>query len=335
MNSLRISSCVLTYNGKDRVIPTLESLKLQTYPYKDLVIADDASTDCGCTVSIVEEWLKHNSEHFTNVKFIKNPHNLGIVANIKNAVSYTEGEIIFLLGQGDMCYGPDTFELIAKSIGKERSSNIEVPQIWIGYYRSYSLTPRWHTVDSIMSLPFQINKLKDRNTALKALIRGNFIGAPSLVYTKQLFLNYPPIPEEIRDCEDFPLLLYHISNNIKFGKLDFFIRWYEAGVGISYNQTEVYKQSIMKMNRFIINSLKNNKELINEIKKYKYTHKVIYRIKKMPFKSKLKAIALNFCHLKFIIPQRICNFVLKITYIPVFTHITKKKSGKCFMNIFY
>ena len=41
MNSLRISSCVLTYNGKDRVIPTLESLKLQTYPYKDLVIADE------------------------------------------------------------------------------------------------------------------------------------------------------------------------------------------------------------------------------------------------------------------------------------------------------
>lgn len=335
MKKLQISCVVLSYNGGARIIPTLESCKLQTYVDKDLVIADDASTDEGITVNYIEDWLQTNSQYFKSVQFIKNQQNLGIVANMKNASLQAKGEIIFGLGQGDMCYGPDTFELIAKRINKECPLNNEIPLIWVGYYRSYSLTPHWHPVNSIISLPFQVNKLKNRNAALKALIRGNFIGAPSLVYTKQLFQNYPPIPEEIRDCEDLPLLFYHIKNNIKFGRFDFFIRWYEIGAGISCNPTEIYLKSIKKMNTYIVDNLKNDKKLIKEITEYEYAIKIINMTKHMSFMSKFQAIILNFYYLRFTILNKILNLILTITYIPFFTHKTQKKSGEYFMDIFH
>ena len=57
---IKITGRVLTYNAGKKVIPTLESIKLQTYPHKDLVIADDASTDNGETIRIIEKWLEHN-----------------------------------------------------------------------------------------------------------------------------------------------------------------------------------------------------------------------------------------------------------------------------------
>ena len=74
---IQISCVVLSYNGGDSLIRTLESCKLQTYPYKDLVIADDASTDNGYTVSVIEKWLADNSKFFTDVLFIKNETNMG------------------------------------------------------------------------------------------------------------------------------------------------------------------------------------------------------------------------------------------------------------------
>lgn len=334
MKKLQISCVVLSYNGGARIIPTLESCKLQTYVDKDLVIADDASTDEGITVNYIEDWLQTNSQYFKSVQFIKNQQNLGIVANMKNASLQAKGEIIFGLGQGDMCYGPDTFELIANSIIQERSLNTEVPLIWVGYYRSYSLKPHWHPVNSIISLPFQINKLKDRKAALKALIRGNFIGAPSLVYSKQLFQNFPPIPKEIRDCEDLPLLFYHIYNNIKFGRLNFFIRWYEVGVGVCSNPTERYHKSLDKIDNYIIKTVKDDNNLIREIINRKYRSRMLRNNMELTFLTKVKILFSHPYHFSFLLLHKIHNFILKITYIPFFIRNTKVKSGHSFKNIF-
>jgi len=327
MINIPITACVLTFNGGDRVIPTLESLKLQTYPYKDLVIADDASTDSGYTVSIIEGWLKKNSKYFTNVRFIKNPQNLGIVENLKNSASHANGEIIFPLGQGDMCYGPSTFHLIAKEIQNTHLEKKRHPLLWIGYYRSYKSLPNWHPVKNTLSLPFHFNIVNNRKKALKALIDGGFIGAPSLVYTKQLFANYPPIPEDIRDCEDFPLIFYFIFNNIMFGKLDFFMRWYEDGVGISSNLTPKYIESLKACNKFILSLLENDISLTKEVLKRTYLHEPLNQLTLL---DKLKIVFVHPFRSKHLIIQKIFDIILIKIYIPIFVLITKPKSGEAF-----
>lgn len=237
MSNISISACVLTYNGKDRVIPTLESLKLQTYPYKDLVIADDASTDSGCTISIVEEWLQNNSEHFTNVKFIKNPHNMGIVANIKNAVSYAKGEIIFLLGQGDMCYGPDTFSQIAEEIEKQRNNGLEDPYFWLGQYMGYTINNDvFKPIQLYKDLPHQ-HKLITTNPhkALRINLRKWEIGGVGVVYNAKFYKDENfPLFEAPRNWEDGPTFLWALIEGHRIGTLPIMLRWYEVGVGISW-----------------------------------------------------------------------------------------------------
>lgn len=244
MSNISISACVLTYNGKDRIIPTLESLKLQTYPHKELIIADDASTDSGYTVSVIERWLKNNSEHFTNVQFIKNFNNLGIVANIKNAVSYAKGEIIFLLGQGDMCYGPDTFSQIAEEIEKQRNNGLEDPYFWLGYYKSFSIeNGKIKPVQLYRNLPFQHNLvINNPHKALKIHIKRPEIGGVGMVYSTNFYkeenypLNYAP-----KNLEDWTALTWAMVEGHRIGSLPLKLRWYEVGVGISWPTKKQFK----------------------------------------------------------------------------------------------
>lgn len=262
MSNISISACVLTYNGKDRVIPTLESLKLQTYPHKELIIADDASTDSGHTVSIIEGWLKNNSKHFNNVHFIENPHNLGIVANIKNAVSFAKGEIIYLLGQGDMCYGPDTFSQIAEEIEKQRNNGLEDPYFWLGQYMGYTINNDvFKPIQLYKDLPHQ-HKLITTNPhkALRINLRKWEIGGVGVVYNAKFYKDENfPLFEAPRNWEDGPTFLWALIEGHRIGTLPIMLRWYEVGTGISWEINRKSKrEKIIRLYNRIFGKLNNN-----------------------------------------------------------------------------
>ena len=262
MSNISISACVLTYNGKDRVIPTLESLKLQTYPHKELIIADDASTDSGYTVSVIERWLKNNSEHFTNVQFIKNLNNLGIVANIKKAVSFAKGEIIFGLGQGDMCYGPDTFSQIAEEIEKQRNNGLEDPYFWLGQYMGYTINNDvFKPIQLYKDLPHQ-HKLITTNPhkALRINLRKWEIGGVGVVYNAKFYKDENfPLFEAPRNWEDGPTFLWALIEGHRIGTLPIMLRWYEVGTGISWEINRKSKrEKIIRLYNRIFGKLNNN-----------------------------------------------------------------------------
>ncbi len=275
---IKISAVVLSYKGGDRLIPTLESCKLQTYPNKDLVIADDASPDKGYSVSIIEKWLEENRHHFTNVCFIKNQQNQGIVKNLRNAALEAKGDIIFSLGQGDTCYGPDTFQLIAEEIQDQHNKGTGDPLIWLGYYKTFVINPFWNNVDHILtpyclaSTPYQFNLINSKpEKALKIILFENFIGGASLIYLKKYFKEeFFPLPDDISDIEDYPSLLYMLINRKKIGNLDFYIRWYEDRAGItSQSNTESLKKikdSHAAISRWLKSLAKTDDRLGNYLK---------------------------------------------------------------------
>ena len=242
MKPIQISAIVLSYNGDKRLLPTLESCRAQTYQYKDLVIADDASTDGGRSVAVINKWLEDNAQYFTNVHFISNKTNLGIVQNFRKAALMANGEIIFGIGQGDLYYGPDTFKILANEIRQQREKGLNDPLFWLGFYCSYSLIPSWHKVTHMASLPQHLNMLQlHPQKALTHLLRyGNFIGGSSFIYHKNYFSeDIFPLPNEIRDVEDYPALIYMLANNKKIGQLNMFLRWYEYGTGISTSKKSI------------------------------------------------------------------------------------------------
>ena len=237
---IQISCVVLSYNGGDSLIRTLESCKLQTYQYKDLVISDDASTDNGYTVSVIEKWLVDNSKFFTNVLFIKNSHNIGIVKNIRNASLQAQGEILFGLGQGDLAYAPNTLEVIASEIEKQRLIDPVDPFFWLGEYLGYKVEKNGELkiIQLYKDLPHQHRLLiKNPCKALKRnLIRWE-IGGIGIVYHKKFYSNgIYPLTSAPQNWEDGPTFVWALAEQKKIGILDFRIRWYEVGTGISWQK---------------------------------------------------------------------------------------------------
>lgn len=248
---IQISCVVLSYNGGDSLIRTLESCKLQTYPYKDLVIADDASTDNGYTVSVIEKWLVDNSKFFTNVLFIKNSVNMGIVKNLRNASLQAQGEILFGLGQGDLAYAPNTLEVIAAEIEKQRLADPVDPFFWLGEYLGYKIEDNGELkiIQLYKDLPHQHKLLiKNPYKALKRNLRRWEIGGVGIVYHKKYYSDdIYPLTNAPQNWEDGPAFVWALAEQKKIGILNLRIRWYEIGTGISWqNRTSKNIKNVIK-----------------------------------------------------------------------------------------
>ena len=142
-------------------------------------------------MSVIEKWLVDNSKFFTNVLFIKNSHNIGIVKNIRNASLQAQGEILFGLGQGDLAYAPNTLEVIASEIEKQRLIDPVDPFFWLGEYLGYKVEKNGELkiIQLYKDLPHQHRLLiKNPCKALKRNLRRWEIGGVGIVYHKKYYL---------------------------------------------------------------------------------------------------------------------------------------------------
>lgn len=87
-----VTVAVYTYNSSEFVLETLESIKAQTYPELNLIIADDCSTDN--TVSLCKKWVNKNSTRFKKTKIIVPDQNTGVSANFNRGWDACETEYL-------------------------------------------------------------------------------------------------------------------------------------------------------------------------------------------------------------------------------------------------
>ncbi len=91
-----ISICLPTYNGEAFVKETLESVFSQSFKNYEVIICDDGSKDN--TVSIIKEMITNKS----NVTFIVNENNLGLVGNWNKCIQSASGKWIKFIFQDDL-----------------------------------------------------------------------------------------------------------------------------------------------------------------------------------------------------------------------------------------
>jgi len=109
---------VLTaYNQEKYIGETLRSISQQTYPYVELIVIDNASTDG--TLGVIEE-VEHASESFC---LIRNSRNLGLCKAFNQGLAMARGKYIIDLS-GDDVFLPerierqvDAFEKLDESYG--------------------------------------------------------------------------------------------------------------------------------------------------------------------------------------------------------------------------
>lgn len=99
---LKVTILIPTYNQKNVITDAIESALKQTYPHKEILIVDDCSTDN--TSEVVKPYTSKK-----NVKYIKNPKNLGRVQNYRNALYNHAGGDYLLNLDGDDFLTNNTF----------------------------------------------------------------------------------------------------------------------------------------------------------------------------------------------------------------------------------
>ena len=94
---MKISIALATYNGSQYLAEQLQSYLDQDRMPDELVISDDCSTDETC--NLIEKFSE--SAPF-DVRFIRQPKQLGYVANFDCALGMATGDLIFLSDQDDV-----------------------------------------------------------------------------------------------------------------------------------------------------------------------------------------------------------------------------------------
>lgn len=97
MSSPKVSVMIVTYNQRELISETVESVLAQDYNNLEIVIADDASTDG--TDDIIKEYC---DRYPTKIKAVLNKKNLGITGNSNAAFFACAGEFIAVMGGDDI-----------------------------------------------------------------------------------------------------------------------------------------------------------------------------------------------------------------------------------------
>lgn len=94
MNNSLVSIIMPSYNSEDFIGGAIESVIRQTYPYWELIVVNDASTDN--TSDVVKRYLNDS-----RIVLLENEKNSGVCFSRNRAIEYASGEFIACLDSDD------------------------------------------------------------------------------------------------------------------------------------------------------------------------------------------------------------------------------------------
>ena len=114
---MKISVAFIVYNGARYMRTQLDSILAQTHKVDEIIVCDDASSDC--TKEVLEEYKnKHPNLFFLHY----NDQNIGPTKNIEKAIQACTGDIILLADQDDY-WDPNKVETIIKWFEQNQTMN--------------------------------------------------------------------------------------------------------------------------------------------------------------------------------------------------------------------
>jgi len=119
----KVFAIVLNYNGRDVLLPCLDSLYKSDYPNLEIVVVDNNSKDGS---------LEDAREKFPRFHFIKNSENIGFGAGNNVAIRFAlekMADYVFLLNN-DATVEPDTISNLVAEAEKDGESGILSPIIF-------------------------------------------------------------------------------------------------------------------------------------------------------------------------------------------------------------
>ncbi|MEG2985453.1 MAG: glycosyltransferase family 2 protein [Peptostreptococcaceae bacterium] len=111
---MKISIIMPTYNDKDSIIETFDSVINQTYKNWELIIVDDGSTDK--TEEVIKNYVeKHNLKDKIKYFYQENQDQLNAIIN---GINYISGDYVYILHSDDLIPSDDFLEKLIKVAGQ-------------------------------------------------------------------------------------------------------------------------------------------------------------------------------------------------------------------------
>lgn len=182
-----VSICLPTFNGEKFLQEALESVKIQTYPFIEVVISDDQSNDG--TLKLANEF---RSEVYFNVQIFRHEPT-GIGGNWNNCVLKSKGEFIKFLFQDDILK-EDCIEKMVNLARKNEALGLVYCRRDFLLERKDKRTKLWLSKYSDLHIHWRNFKVKDKEIrdGKKYLKDPNFlkqpinkIGEPTAVLVKR------------------------------------------------------------------------------------------------------------------------------------------------------
>lgn len=175
---MKISVVMTSFNGASFIKEQMESIRTQTVPADEVIIADDHSSDS--TATVINEYIKeHNLGN--RWKLLINDSNQGLVKNIQNGVRNTSGDIIFYADQDDV-WLPDKIKIIREAFLLQHDM-----MLLCSNYELVDKNLKKITYPSALKNGIKLNTTICRKRDLKYIYNTRNLAAQSMAFRRSLY----------------------------------------------------------------------------------------------------------------------------------------------------
>lgn len=231
-----VSVIVLSYKSEDTIVQTLDSIKNQTYPDIDLIIADDCSPDN--TAAVAMQWLGNNEHCMAAAKLVTAECNTGIPGNINRALKRVNGRYVKLIAADDYLAADAISEYVRFC---ERNPGVlPIAKVHLFSDEAVDFTSVETYCDRCYE--FAVKPYKDQ---YHMLLKQNCIVAPSgSFYLTEAIKKAGGYDERYRWFEDYPMNLKMMHGGYRFGLIDRELVYYRiSGGSVTASQQLRLKQA--------------------------------------------------------------------------------------------
>lgn len=190
---MRVSVCIPTFNGKEFVAESVESILGQTYTDFELVISDDHSSES--TLSA----LSHISDR--RIRISQNEQRLGLVGNWNRCLELARGELVHIFHQDDVM-APDGLMRLVGIFDQDPALGLAFSNINIINASGIMVGGHWTPV-----LPKQDHLYTGRELFGLLIHHGNLIPCPTVVVKAELYKRYGVFDQRLRYTPDLEMWL--------------------------------------------------------------------------------------------------------------------------------